>query len=340
MNTRHSGLSIRSLDSKELEHVFKTFAQRVGLHNVLSSKCPKEVVELDELVEALSLESWPDSSAKADELQSSCEPLSHPKFERLDGYSVYWNRSSEGLFLWIASQPSIPANRGSMLDMAGILKTIMDTYHVYITKDYLVAVRKRRIRRLVAMPILYACGLALMITITWWPTGSFEVKDIPILSFRLAIFTIAFGASDWMARRLGFAQGLITMLVLWLFVAYVVVLTSMKIGLVDIVQWQTDAYALALSALLGFLVAELKNPLKTLGETLAEGGWGKVYRESLATPALIVAPTFGALKIIEYIIDIMVADIQSAAIAVPVGVMVIVALMEFIRREMNRSGSG
>ena len=336
MSSRDSEFSIRSLDSQELEHVIKTFAKRVGLHNVLSSKAPKEVIELEEVFEALSLESRPDASAKAQELLTRYERLSHQQFKRLEGYSVYWQRRSEGLFLWISCQPKIPGNRESMFNTADILKIIMEIYNVYITEDYRIAVRKRRIRRFAAMAIFYAVGLALIAASSWWSTGSFGLDDPMSTSFKVAILTIAFGASAFMSRRLGIVHGMLTMVVVWLFVGYFVTLTSMKVGLVDISQWQVDAYALALSALLGILVAELKNPLKTLGETLSEGGWGKVYNELLATPALIVGPTFGALKIVEYIVEIVVVDMQSSAVVIPAGLMIIVALIELIRREKNR----
>ena len=340
MKSGHSGFSIRNLDSQELEHVIKTFAQRVGLHSVLSSKSPKEVIELEELFDALSLESWPDSGAKTDELQSSCEALNDQRFERLESYSVYWQKSSEGLFLWISSEPRIPGNRESMLNTGDILKALMEIYHVYITQDYLDAVKKRKIRRLAAMAFLYLVGLALIAVYGWWTTGSFGLENLMGTMFKMSIYTIAFGASGYLSRRLGLVHGMLTMGVLWLFVGYFFVLTTKIAGLVDIAQWQSDAYAFALSALLGLLVAELKNPFKALGKTLSEGGWGKVYRESLATPALIVGPTFGALKIVEYIVGIVVEDVQSAAVVIPAGLMIVVALIELIRRELRRSEYG
>lgn len=53
-----------------------------------------------------------------------------------------------------------------------------------------------------------------------------------------------------------------------------------------------------------------------------------------------MGPTFGALKIVEYIVGIVVEDVQSAAVVIPAGLMIVVALIELIRRELRRSEYG
>ena len=117
---------------------------------------------------------------------------------------------------------------------------------------------------------------------------------------------------------------------------YYIVIIERNIGKVDLPQATVDAIALTVSVLAGAYVAELRNPLKTLGETLSEGGWKKVYLDVLAAPALTVGPVYGAMKLGDSIVEAVIADNSMAIVLIPATIMVIIAFVEFVRREVTR----
>ena len=126
------------------------------------------------------------------------------------------------------------------------------------------------------------------------------------------------------------------MMVMWLFGMYFVLLVVAKTESIELFRGEGELFPLGLSVILGYLIAEIKNPLKSVGELRLQGGWWNVYKQTLATPALIVGPTYGAIKIIEYLIYIVLSDPQAAPFVVFVCGLVIVAVFEVIRREISR----
>ena len=342
MNDSHSHLSIRDLNRNELRHVTRAFARRVGLDaSILERK--GEVASRAEVLEALALDRWPDASATITDLMWCSESLRHKEFSRLSDYSVHWQKIPAGLRLWIAQRPEVPSNDKLSFDEAKVLEAISDLYRVRISNEAGVnpgdTVSRRKFRRRLTMVFLFVFCVALIavaIRDTWCES---PVVFFGNLVLRILGLTILVVTSSFVARRLEFSHGVLTIMVLWLFGIYFTIVIDVNTGAAEIPSAIVDAFALAISTLPGFIVYALKNPRESLGEATPKAGWNKRYLETVAGPSLIVAPTFATLKIIEYILVSIIDDPSLVLLLVPAGGLAVVALLEFMRREIARNGT-
>ncbi len=334
-------LSIRDLNNEEIDYVIRTFARRVGLDSALSRKEDWDVISVEELVEALAINEWPDVHASATELLWCSEPLQSERYSRLNKHSVFWQRTKMDFRLWIGSRPHIPANKENIVGSKELLNRVVILYKVYITDehrhDHQVAIKKWKLKRLTTSTILNVIGVITIATYCWIRWGPDTGEFIKNLLLGLASYTIVSTAGRSFVRRFGYLLiSFATMLVL-LFAAYIIILVSIRLGEVNISPSDTDAIAFGLSWILGQIVSELKYPKMTLGDILRAGGLRGFYKVTIATTALVIVPTYGALKVIEHIIRIFTIESSMSLFLIPVSGMVVIALYEFIRRELARN---
>ena len=284
-------ISIRDLNDEELDHVIRVFSSRIGLDSRFGHKSPWEVVSLEELAEALSFGDWPDSSATSAELLWCSESLRSESLVRLRNYSVHWQETSNGLRLWIARQPEFPSDESFTFNKIDVVKYIVKVYQVYITsehrKQHRAAVRKWRLRRFTAMTLSYTFVLIMLGLNSWRISGALTLNFGIAMLLQTVGLTVVASASGYATRRLGVVHGMLTLTVAYLFLLYFVIVAVIDVTKIDLPQWPNELLALGLSLALGHLVAELQNPLKSLGQMLSEGGWKVFYRDVLATPAII-----------------------------------------------------
>ena len=89
--------------------------------------------------------------------------------------------------------------------------------------------------------------------------------------------------------------------------------------------------------LLGLFAADCRDPSFTIGEVLNLSGWNRVrrvYEGSVRTTSVVTVFTYGAFRLGEYTI----ANIEwdSSLILLPLVLMAIVAVVEFVKREIER----
>ena len=333
-------ISIQNLHEEELEHVIRVFSTRVGLDRLIKSVSASKIVPIDDLLEALSLDEWPTESATYNELIWCSEPLTHEDFKRLREYSVHWQKTSQDWRLWIAHEPSLPTEDRMFFDKRRILISIFTVYRIYLDtaheKHYRSTLRIWHLKRL-APTILFTVIVLVILALNSWQASETLTLDFwkTILVQSVAFVSLIY-TSHYLTGKLGFIHGMITITVVWLFLFHFFLFGAIEALSIDLPQWPTELISLGLSILTGFLIAELKHPLKSVGQMLSEGGWTVVYKDVLATPALMMAPTYGAIKIFEYLIKMAVHNNQLAIAVVPIGLIVIVASAEVIRRELSR----
>ncbi len=313
---------------------------RIGLDRIIKSASVSKIVPIDDLLEALSLDEWPAESATLDELIWCSEPLTHEDFKRLREYSVHWQKTSQDWRLWIAREPSLPADDRMFFDKRRIMISIFTVYRIYIDaahqKQYRSALRLWHLKRL-APTILFTVIVLIVIALNSWQASETLTLDFwKTILFQYVAFGAVIYTSHYMTGKLGFIHGVLTLTVVWLFPFHFFLFGTIEALAIDVPQWQTELMSLGLSVLVGLLMAELRHPLKSVSQMHSEGGWAIVYKNVLATPALVMAPTYGAIKIVEYLIRVSVHNNQLAIVAVPIGLIVIVASAELIRRELSR----
>ena len=120
---------------------------------------------------------------------------------------------------------------------------------------------------------------------------------------------------------------------------YLYIVTLEKVNILEQTLSSDDNIALVICALLGVFVADLKYPSLTVRSLITRDAIRLIYRQMIVPASLVVAPAFGVLKVTEYVIERIFEDFRSATILVPIAGMVIVALLELIRRELEQNDS-
>ena len=186
--------------------------------------------------------------------------------------------------------------------------------------------------------ILHLLFLAILVLSVIY--GVVKWRDSPPILVRYLLFYISFlialyTVPQYVTRRLGLAAGILTNFVMYGIVLYVFLFLLIKFGEFDLPSSMLDVGTLAISVVVGLYASELKYPSRTLGDVIRSGGWTSVYRAYLATPSLVMVATFGSLQIIDHIVDLTSEDNSSVAFLAPIACIVLVALFEFIRREVR-----
>ena len=156
------------------------------------------------------------------------------------------------------------------------------------------------------------------------------------LTLYVVQFTLGTLGSSFAARRLGSGFGLMAMMSLLLFTLYLVVVLNANLSDNVRSEFSTDVLALLFGVVLGIFVAELKQPGVTVREVVARGGIRALYADIIVPTSLVIGPAFGALKLTEYIIEVVSADVWSGLYLVPIAGMLLIALFEFTKREVIR----
>ncbi len=302
---------------------------------------------MQELADALSLGHWPEATATPAELIWCSESLRCADFHRLYDYSVFWHRTDEGVFLWISREPKIPSGDESLFRTGEILNALVVVYRVYISKDhqehheaamikYRKSITRLRRKRLTTAALLYIFGISIVVAYTWafrrHSTADFTIS----LTLYIAQFTFGTLASSFAARRLGSGFGLMAMISLLLFALYMVVVVRSNLSENIRPEFSTDVLALLFGVVLGIFVSELRQPGVTVRDVIARGGLRGLYTDIIVPTSLVIGPAFGALKLTEYIIGVVSADVWSGLYLVPIAGMLLVALFEFTKREVLR----
>ena len=344
---RDQELSIGDLNGEELTHVITTFARRIGIERWREGNAGWKVISSDEFVDLLSAGDWPDSAATTEELQWCSEPLSHREFRRLAEYSVYWQKDSEGPQLWISREPSVPSSDSGVLDVRALLYALLSTYKLYVSDEHYDAhpkvLRKFKrdlliwkLKRQIPTLLFYAIGL-FVISINYWSNREeLTENDVKNLLVFVGIVIFSAIASRIAVHWFGLLSGLVLFMVLFAFSIFLFAVVLSELGVIDGSFVSDDQAALAVCVILGIFVADRRRPDLTIGRLFRRDAVTVTYRHLIVPASLVVAPTFGTLKLTQYVIGTIVEDPNSAMLLAPITGMVVVALLEFVRREIER----
>ena len=350
MQSHDRDISIRDLDRDELRHVTTTFARRIGFAVSYENPSKWKVMSTDDFIELLSFDNWPSSDATTEDLFWCSQPLRHKDFRRLDEYSVYWQKVSKEVRLWIAREPVMPTNSKRIYNASDLFTSLLSSCNIYISDEYSHdhgrAMRKFRIdllkwhlKSMIPTVLFVLVGLTIVGAYNWSEWSGSTVDKIGSLLLYAGGFIVGAVVSRLAVSRLGFMSGTMLLAVLYSLIFYLYVVTLEKINVLDQPLSSGDNVALVICALLGVFVADLKYPGVTIRSLLTRDILRVIYRHMIVPASLVVAPAFGVLKVTEYVIARVVEDFRSAAILVPIAGMIIVALLELIRRELEHEDS-
>ncbi len=96
------------------------------------------MVELLTILETLNIHEWPDSDRSSMEHAWCSASLYHPRYLRLNAYSVFWTQSSDDtsrrIELWIGRTLHKPAEESNLLVDSSLVWTISQVYNIRITE--------------------------------------------------------------------------------------------------------------------------------------------------------------------------------------------------------------
>lgn len=350
MQSHDQDISIRDLDSEELRHVITTFARRIGFASSYEIRSTWQVMSTDDFIELLSLDNWPGAEATKEDFFWCSQPLRHKDFGRLDEYSVYWQKVSKDVRLWIAREPAVPTNSAHIYNARDLFYSLVSSCKIYLSDEYshdhARAMRKFRIdlfkwhlKRMIPTVLFILIGLVIVGVYNWTEWSGSTVDKIGSLLLYAGGFIVGAVLARLAVSRLGFMSGTMFLAVLYSLIFYLYVVTLEKINVLNQPLSSNDNVALVICTLLGAFVADLKYPRVTIRSFLTRDVIRLIYRQMIVPASLVVAPAFGVLKVTEYVIERVVVDFHSAAILVPIAGLVIVALLELIRRELEHEDS-
>ena len=244
----------------------------------------------------------------------------------------------------------MPTNCEHTFNGFDLLYALLSTYKVLITdensddharvlRDFRIDFLKWHVKRLIPTFFLYIGGIV-VIAVYHWSKWDGSTEDT-IRNFILYAggFIAAAAASRLAVSRLGFMSATMLLAVVYSLMFYLYIVTLEKVNVLEQTLSSDDNIALVICALLGVFVADLKYPSLTVRSLITRDAIRLIYRQMIVPASLVVAPAFGVLKVTEYVIERIFEDFRSATILVPIAGMVIVALLELIRRELEQNDS-
>ncbi len=321
--------TIRGLSKQEREYVIKTFARRIGASKVLDGKAWK-VIPQEEVLEALGTGNWPGPITSPIELAWTSESLDHADFRGLKGYSIFWQRTEHALEMWIGRYPVRPLDNTSILADGELVSEILTVYRVYLSKEtraeHLKLMVKWWFRRSAITVVPLVLGLVLVATLVFQNTGVSYRSAFALLSYLLG------------AALMHYATKLFGQMS-----APLIVAASLLLLVVYLQVRAEHASSLALNdtvfgacLLVGVVAAQYRDPY-TIGDVLMLSGWDRVrrlYEGSIRTTSVVTIVTYSVFRLAEYTIINIKWD--SSLVLLPLVPMAIVAVAEFLRREIER----
>ena len=323
--------TILDLSNQEREYVIKEFVERIGASELLDSKAWK-VIPYERLVKILRTDDWPGPITTHTELAWLSHPLDNANFKDLKGYSIFWQKTDYALEMWIGLYPERPQDINSILADSQLLAQILSVCRFYLSEEMSVKhsnyMVKRWFRQMAFALVPLMLGLAFISTIVFQAFGISYRSAFLLLGYPIGV------ALMYYATKLFGQRSIIVIVVamLLLFVVYLQVLIEDANSLL-----QLDIYVLGACWLLGMFAADHRDPSMTIGEVLNLSGWERVrrvYEGSIRTTSIVTVFTYGAFRLAEY--SIANIDWDSSLVLLPLVPMAIVAVAEFVKREIER----
>ena len=131
--------TIQDLSKEELKFVVQTLAQGIGADKILEDAyLRRAVISYEELRNALSLNDWPREGARSVEMAWISQSLENTEYERLAGYSVFWQvrgGANPRLDMWIGREPQKPNEEEAILSDRELLQEICNVYPFYVSNE-------------------------------------------------------------------------------------------------------------------------------------------------------------------------------------------------------------
>ena len=291
----------------------------------------------------MGLEDWPDSDATTAEIFWCSASLRGKPHDRLSDYSVYWQKTDGGVRLWIGRSPHVPTSGDLTFDMRDIFDNLATVYTLDITgeienRNYN-ARRKWRMFFHLTRYALIASAIALMAIIGWSGCEGTCLQCALVASLYGSVIVVVAWVSGYLGKRLGFRNGLLAASALILIVLYFGLIVGVGLSGADVPGGTGDVLALLVSAVMAYVITELRDPLRSLVQMHVEGGWKQVYVETIAAPSVRFAAVFTLLSLSEYVVSRFIDNPDSRAFLIPVGILATAAIIELVRRELSRRQS-
>ena len=321
--------TILDLSSQEREYVIKEFVERIGASELLDSKAWK-VIPYERLVKILRTDDWPGPITTHTELAWLSHPLDNANFKDLKGYSIFRQKTDNALEMWIGRNPERPKDTNSILTDSQLLAQILSVCRLYLSEEMRLehsnSMVKRWFRQMAFALVPQALGLALISTIVFQSFGNSYRSASYLLAYLTGVALVHYATKLFGQRS--FLVIVVAMLLL--LVVYLQVRIEDANSLL-----QLDTYVLGACLLLGLFAADHRGPSMTIREVLNLSGWDRVrrvYEGSIRTTSIVTVFTYGAFRLAEYSI----ANWDSSLVLLPLVPMAIVAVAEFVKREIER----
>ena len=323
--------TIRDLSNQEREYVIKEFVERIGASELLDSKAWK-VIPYERLVKILKTDDWPGPITTHTELTWLSHPLDNANFKDLKGYSIFWQKTDNALEMWIGRYSERPQDTNSILTDSQLLAQILSVCRLYLSEEMRVehsnSVVKRWLRQMTFALVPQVLGLAFISTLVFQAFGISYRSAYLLLGYLIGV-TLTHYATKLFGQR---SILVIVVAMLLLLIVYLQVLIEDANSLL-----QLDIYVFCACWILGIFAADQRGPSMTIREVWDLPGWNRVrgvYEGSIRTTSIVTVFTYGAFRLAEY--SIANIDWGSSLVLLPLLPMAVVAVAEFVKREIER----
>ena len=258
-----------------------------------------------------------------------------PSFESLKGYAVFWQRHEHTLEMWISRHTEKPRDKGLILSTQEVLNAIVKVYPIYLSGEMRIehhkAIRRWKIKRTAFMVVPHIFGLAIVSALSAYIFG------ITYQSLGYLVYYIS-GAvlSHYATRKFGVMSANVFFFLGLYFAAFLGIVVLKRFSIININSSEIDAIEFLFCLLLGIHASNIKYT-DTVGDLLGLSLWGalcRMYTISVRTTSVVTVFTYASLEIVEYVTNNVALD--SSLLLLPLGLMVMVAVIELARREVER----